>query len=64
MYRKAIHVKFFVIFISAIFAEPQFVNIQKFRYHGNATKRLLFTVGKERLKPTSETDLFDFMHLQ
>ena len=50
MYRKAIHVNFFVVFFSAILAEPQFVNIQKFRYHGNVTKRLLFTVGKLKIK--------------
>ena len=41
---------FSLFFFSAIFAELRFVEIQKFCYHDNVTKRLLFTVGNLQAK--------------
>ena len=37
MHRKIIHVIFFFVFFSVVFAGPRFVEIQKFCYHGNVT---------------------------
>ena len=37
----------FSLFFFCHICRTTFVNIQKFRYHGNVTKRLLFTVGKK-----------------